>query len=150
MGGDIANLPEICALAQKYGARVMVDDAHGLGVIGEGGRGTASYYGLEDQVDIYMGTFSKSLASLGGYMARQQPRGRLRAPQLRPFIFSASIPPANAAAALRRAARAGSAPGAGDEAAGKCALYARSSERAEHQNAPVQRRPYSHYPNLYL
>lgn len=62
MGGDIANLPEICALAQKYGARVMVDDAHGLGVIGEGGRGTASYYGLEDQVDIYMGTFSKSLA----------------------------------------------------------------------------------------
>ncbi len=69
MGGDIANLPEICALAQKYGARVMVDDAHGLGVIGEGGRGTASYYGLEDHVDIYMGTFSKSLASLGGYMA---------------------------------------------------------------------------------
>ena len=69
MGGDIANLPEICRLAEKYGARVMVDDAHGLGVIGEGGRGTASYYGLEDKVDIYMGTFSKSLASLGGYMA---------------------------------------------------------------------------------
>ena len=66
MGGDIANLPEICRLAKQYGARVMVDDAHGLGVIGEGGRGTASYYGLEDQVDVYMGTFSKSLASLGG------------------------------------------------------------------------------------
>ncbi|MBE6914918.1 MAG: pyridoxal phosphate-dependent aminotransferase family protein, partial [Ruminococcaceae bacterium] len=63
MGGDIANLPEICALAKKYGARVMVDDAHGLGILGEGGRGTASYFGLEDQVDIYMGTFSKSLAS---------------------------------------------------------------------------------------
>lgn len=57
MGGDIAKLPEICALAKKYGARVMVDDAHGLGVLGQGGRGTASYFGLEDQVDIYMGTF---------------------------------------------------------------------------------------------
>ena len=54
MGGDIARLPEICALAKKYGARVMVDDAHGLGVLGEGGRGTASYFGLEDQVDVYM------------------------------------------------------------------------------------------------
>ena len=69
MGGDIANLPEIVRLARQYGARVMVDDAHGLGVIGEGGRGTASHFGLEDEVDIYMGTFSKSLASLGGYMA---------------------------------------------------------------------------------
>ena len=69
MGGDIAKLPEICALAKKYGARVMVDDAHGLGVLGEGGRGTASHFGLENEVDIYMGTFSKSLASLGGYMA---------------------------------------------------------------------------------
>ncbi|MBE6753234.1 MAG: pyridoxal phosphate-dependent aminotransferase family protein, partial [Ruminococcaceae bacterium] len=65
MGGDIAKLPEIVDLAKKYGARVMVDDAHGLGVIGEGGRGTASHFGLEDEVDIYMGTFSKSLASLG-------------------------------------------------------------------------------------
>ena len=62
MSGDIANLPVIVDLAKKYDARVMVDDAHGLGVIGKGGRGTASYYGLEDEVDIYMGTFSKSLA----------------------------------------------------------------------------------------
>ena len=54
MGGDICKLPEIVALAKKYGARVMVDDAHGLGVIGEGGRGTASHFGLEDEVDIYM------------------------------------------------------------------------------------------------
>ena len=67
MGGDVAKLPEIVALARKYGARVMVDDAHGLGVIGEGGRGTASLFGLEDEVDVIMGTFSKSLASLGGY-----------------------------------------------------------------------------------
>ena len=57
MGGDIAKLPEICALAKKYGARVMVDDAHSLGVIGKGGRGTASHFGLEDQVDIYMAPF---------------------------------------------------------------------------------------------
>ena len=100
MGGDIANLPEICALAQKYGARVMVDDAHGLGVIGEGGRGTASYYGLEDQVDIYMGTFSKSLASLGGYMAGDKRVVNYVRHASRPFIFCASIPPANCATAI--------------------------------------------------
>lgn len=69
MSGDIANIPEIVRLARQYGARVMVDDAHGLGVLGEGGRGTANHFGLDDEVDIYMGTFSKSLASLGGYMA---------------------------------------------------------------------------------
>lgn len=100
MGGDIANLPEICRLAKQYGARVMVDDAHGLGVIGNGGRGTASYYGLEDEVDIYMGTFSKSLASLGGYMAASERVADYVRHASRPFIFSASIPPANAAAAL--------------------------------------------------
>ena len=100
MGGDIANLPEICRLAKKYGARVMVDDAHGLGVIGEGGRGTASYFGLEDEVDVYMGTFSKSLASLGGYMAASSRVADFVKHSSRPFIFSASIPPANCAAAL--------------------------------------------------
>lgn len=100
MGGDIANLPEICRLARKYGARVMVDDAHGLGVLGKGGRGTASYYGLEDQVDIYMGTFSKSLASLGGYMATSERVADYVRHCSRPFIFSASIPPANCASAL--------------------------------------------------
>ena len=100
MGGDIANLPEICRLAKKYGARVMVDDAHGLGVIGEGGRGTASYYGLEDEVDIYMGTFSKSLASLGGYMAASARVVDYVKHSSRPFIFSASITPASCASAL--------------------------------------------------
>ncbi len=100
MGGDIAKLPEICALAKKYGARVMVDDAHGLGVLGEGGRGTASYFGLEDQVDVYMGTFSKSLASLGGYMAADKEVADFVRHASRPFIFSASIPPANCATAL--------------------------------------------------
>mgnify|MGYP000180608143 CR=1 FL=1 len=68
MSGDICRLPDIAELAHKYKARVMVDDAHGLGVIGKGGRGTASYFGLEKEVDITMGTFSKSLASLGGYI----------------------------------------------------------------------------------
>ena len=100
MGGDICRLPEICALARKYGARVMVDDAHALGVIGKGGRGTASHFGLEDQVDIYMGTFSKSLASLGGYMAADAKVVDYVRHNSRPFIFSASIPPACCAAAL--------------------------------------------------
>ncbi len=100
MGGDIAKLPEIVALAEKYGARVMVDDAHGLGVLGEGGRGTASYFGLEDKVDIYMGTFSKSLASLGGYMAASGEVADYVRHVSRPFIFSASIPPANCTVAL--------------------------------------------------
>ncbi len=100
MGGDIAKLPEIVALAKAYGARVMVDDAHGLGVIGEGGRGTASHFGLEDEVDIYMGTFSKSLASLGGYMAASDQVAEFVRHTSRPFIFSASMTPANCACAL--------------------------------------------------
>ena len=100
MGGDIAKLPEIVALAKKYGARIMVDDAHGLGVIGEGGRGTASHFGLEDEVDIYMGTFSKSLASLGGYMAASKVVTDYVRYSSRPLIFSASIPPVCCAVAL--------------------------------------------------
>ena len=94
MGGDIADLPAIVRLAKKYGARTMVDDAHGFGVIGEGGRGTASYFGLEDQVDVYMGTFSKSLASLGGYMAAEARVCDYVRCNSRPYIFSASVPPA--------------------------------------------------------
>lgn len=100
MGGDIANLPEIAALAEKYGARLMVDDAHGLGVLGEGGRGTASYFGLEDKVDIYMGTFSKSLASLGGYMAADHKVVDYVRHSARPYMFAASIPPTQTAVAL--------------------------------------------------
>ena len=99
MSGDIAKLPEIVALAEKYGARVMVDDAHGLGVLGEHGRGTAEYYGLEDKVDIYMGTFSKSLASLGGFMAAEKSVCEYVRHVSRPFIFSASITPASVACA---------------------------------------------------
>ncbi len=100
MAGDIAKLPKIVELAKKYGARVMVDDAHGFGVIGEGGRGTANYYGLEDEVDVVMSTFSKSLASLGGFMAAKEEIVDFVRHNSRPFIFSASIPPASCAVAL--------------------------------------------------
>ena len=100
MSGEICKLPEICALARKYGARVMVDDAHGLGVLGEHGRGTGEHFGIEDQVDIIMGTFSKSLASLGGFMAASKEVVEYVKHTSRPYIFSASITPASTATAL--------------------------------------------------
>ncbi len=100
MSGDICELPEIVRLAKKYGARVMVDDAHGFGVIGKHGRGTAEYFDLEDEVDIIMGTFSKSLASLGGYMVADAKVVEYVKHKSRPFIFCAAITPANAATAL--------------------------------------------------
>lgn len=100
MGGDVANLPEIVRLAKRYGARTMVDDAHGLGVLGNGGRGTADYYGLTKEVDILMSTFSKSLASLGGYVAAEAKVIDYLQHYSRPFIFSASMPPSNTAVAL--------------------------------------------------
>lgn len=99
MSGEICKLPEIVKLAKKYGARIMVDDSHGLGVLGEHGRGTAEYFGLEDDVDIYMGTFSKSLASLGGYVASSQRVVDFIRHTSRPYIFSASMTPANVACA---------------------------------------------------
>jgi len=99
MSGDICNLPEIVALAKKYGARVMVDDAHGLGVLGKSGRGTAEYFGLEHEVDIIMGTFSKSLASLGGYMVAEKKIVEYVKHNSRPFIFCAALTPANVACA---------------------------------------------------
>jgi 8-amino-7-oxononanoate synthase len=100
MSGDLANLPVIVELAKKYGARIMVDDAHGVGMVGDCGRGTASHFGLEKEVDIIMTTFSKSLASLGGCIAASEPVIHYVKHKSRPFIFSASIPPSNAAAAL--------------------------------------------------
>ncbi len=99
MAGDVCNLPEIVRLAKKYGARIMVDDAHGLGVLGKNGRGTAEHFNLEDEVDIYMGTFSKSLASLGGYMVAKKEVVDYVKHTSRPFIFSASITPASVACA---------------------------------------------------
>jgi 8-amino-7-oxononanoate synthase len=99
MGGDLAPLPEIVALCKKYGARLMVDDAHGLGVMG-GGRGTAAHFGVTDGVDLIMSTFSKSFASLGGFIAGDDQVVHYIKHHARSLIFSASIPAANAAAAL--------------------------------------------------
>lgn len=100
MSGDICNLPKIVELAKKYGARIMVDDAHGLGVIGKTGRGTGEYFGLEDEIDLIMGTFSKSLASLGGYVAGKKEVIEYIKHTSRPYIFSASITPASVSTAL--------------------------------------------------
>lgn len=99
MGGDIAPLPEIVQLCQQYGARLMVDDAHATGVLG-GGRGTAAHFGLTADVDLIMSTFSKSFASLGGFIAGDEQVIHYIKHFARSLIFSASIPPANAAAAL--------------------------------------------------
>ena len=100
MSGDICKLPDIDELAEKYKSRVMTDDAHGPGVIGKGGRGTASHFGLEKHVDITMGTFSKSLASLGGYMVASAQVCEYVRHNSRPFIFSASLTPASCATAI--------------------------------------------------
>jgi 8-amino-7-oxononanoate synthase len=99
MEGDLAPLPELVPLAKKYGARVMVDDAHAMGVIG-GGHGTAWHFGKTDDVDLIMSTFSKSFASLGGFIAGDTEVVHYIKHVARSLIFSASIPPANAAAAL--------------------------------------------------
>jgi 7-keto-8-aminopelargonate synthetase-like enzyme len=100
MSGDIANLPEIVRLAKKYNARVMVDDAHGFGVLGKKGRGTAEHFGLHDDVDLMMSTFSKSLASIGGFMVAKKEVVNYVKHKSRPFIFSAALTPASAASAL--------------------------------------------------
>ncbi len=99
MEGEICNLPGIVSLAREYGARVMVDDAHSIGVLGEHGRGTAEYFGLEAEVDLIMNTFSKTLASLGGCVVGDESVIHYIRHNARPFIFSASIPPAQVAAA---------------------------------------------------
>ena len=98
MEGDIANLPGIVKLADKYEATIMIDDAHSIGVIGENGSGTASHFGLTDKVDLIMGTFSKSLASLGGFIASDFDTINYIKHHSRSLIFSASITPASAAA----------------------------------------------------
>ncbi len=97
MEGDIANLPEILALAKKYGARLMVDDAHGIGVLGKTGRGTAEHFGLEDEIDLIMGTYSKSLASIGGFISGSSDVIHYIKHFARSLIFSASPPPASVA-----------------------------------------------------
>ncbi len=100
MEGDITKLPELVEVAEKFGARVMVDDAHSVGVLGKTGAGTAEHFNLIDKVDITMATFSKSFASLGGYVVGEADVIDYIKHHARALIFSASIPPANAAAAL--------------------------------------------------
>ena len=97
MEGDIVKLPEVINLAKKYGAKVMVDDAHGIGVLGKTGRGTAEHFGLEDEVDLIMGTYSKSLASIGGFIAASGEVIHYIKHAARSLMFSASPPPASVA-----------------------------------------------------
>ncbi|MGB6064223.1 MAG: aminotransferase class I/II-fold pyridoxal phosphate-dependent enzyme [Desulfomonilaceae bacterium] len=98
MEGDIAPLPDIVATAKEFGARIMVDDAHGLGVLGQNGRGTLEHFGLTDEVDLVMGTFSKSFASLGGFVAGEERVISYIKHHSRALIFSASMPPSAIAA----------------------------------------------------
>lgn len=100
MEGDIIKLPELVALAEKYNATIMVDDAHSIGVLGKNGSGTASHFGLTDKVDLIMGTFSKSLASLGGFIAADKYTINYIKHNSRTLIFSASMTPASAASVL--------------------------------------------------
>ncbi len=100
MDGDIAKLPEIVALAEQYNAIVMVDDAHGSGVLGSHGRGTVDHFGLHDQVDIVVGTMSKALGSMGGYVASTQAMREIMVNKARPLLFSTPHPPSVVAACL--------------------------------------------------
>ena len=100
MEGDLAKLPEIVELKHKYNCSIMVDEAHGLGVFGEGGRGVCHHFGLQDEVDLIMGTFSKSLASIGGFIASDWDTINYLRHTSRTYIFSASDTPAATACAL--------------------------------------------------
>jgi len=99
MEGDVANLPEIVRLAKKYNANVMVDEAHGIGVFGKQGRGTCDHFGVSQDIDLIMGTFSKSLASIGGFIASDKDTINYLRHHARTYIFSASCTPASVAAA---------------------------------------------------
>jgi 8-amino-7-oxononanoate synthase len=100
MEGDLANLPEIVKIAQKHGAHLLVDDAHGIGVMGKNGRGTPEYFGVEEDVDLLMGTFSKAFASLGGYVAGSKKIIQYIKHHARSLIFSASMTPSSVATVL--------------------------------------------------
>ena len=97
MSGDIANLPAIVKLAKDYKATVMIDEAHGLGVMGEQGKGVANYFNVEDEIDLYMGTFSKSLGSIGGFISSKSKVTEYIRHKASAFIFTAALPPASVA-----------------------------------------------------
>ncbi|MCG6949150.1 MAG: pyridoxal phosphate-dependent aminotransferase family protein [Acidobacteria bacterium] len=101
MEGDLANLPRIVELKKKFGARLMVDDAHGIGVMGENGRGTTEHFGLEDEADLVMGTFSKSLATVGGFVVGDSQIIDYVKHHARSLIFSAAPPPASVASVIK-------------------------------------------------
>jgi 8-amino-7-oxononanoate synthase len=101
MSGHVADLPGIVELARKYGARVAVDDAHATGVLGEGGRGTPEHFGLEDEIDLVIGTFSKSFASVGGFVSGPKEVISYVKHHARPFIFTAALPAMQVAAVLK-------------------------------------------------
>ena len=100
MEGDIADLPGIVPLARKFGARILVDDAHGIGVLGANGRGTPEHFGLESEIDLVMGTFSKTFASIGGVVAAAKPIISYIKHHARPLMFSAAATPASVASVL--------------------------------------------------
>ncbi|MEO0097528.1 MAG: pyridoxal phosphate-dependent aminotransferase family protein [candidate division WOR-3 bacterium] len=101
MEGDLCNLPEITDLAEKYNARILVDEAHAVGVMGENGRGTVEYFGLENKIDLIMGTFSKSFATIGGFVVGEKKVISYIRHNARSLIFSAALPPASVAAAAK-------------------------------------------------
>jgi 8-amino-7-oxononanoate synthase len=101
MEGDTANLPEIVGLARTHNARIYVDEAHAIGVLGREGRGTSEHYGVESDIDVVMGTFSKSFASIGGFVAARREVIEFIKHHSRAFVYSASLAPANAAAVLK-------------------------------------------------
>ena len=137
MSGEICKLPEIVALARKYDAAVMVDDAHALGVLGAHGRGTAEYFGLEAEVDLYMGTFSKSLASLGGYLAS--------------LLASVHLQRQHHARFGRMRARSPSDPEEGARADSRSQSCGRFHAcRAEGAQGQADRELHTDYPHLYL
>ena len=100
MEGNIADVPGLVRIARKYGAALALDDAHALGVLGPNGDGTAAHFGMTDEVDIIAGTFSKSLASIGGFVAATESVIHYLRHHSRPLIFTASLPPANTAGVL--------------------------------------------------
>lgn len=100
MGGDLANLPEIVRLKKKYGCRLMVDDAHGVGTLGINGRGTAEHFGVEEDVDLIMGSLSKAVGSIGGFVVGPEPVINFIRHHARPLIFTVSAPPSAMASAL--------------------------------------------------
>jgi len=100
MEGDIANVPELVRIARKHGLALALDDAHSIGVLGPNGEGTAAHFGLTDEVDIIAGTFSKSLASIGGFVAASENVIHYLKHHSRPLIFTASLPPGNTAGVL--------------------------------------------------